>query len=105
MAARYGMDAGLGHVSYDTDRPGFLGSGDQNSWLNRRYSEATAERMYETVKALIDDVFACAVRLIEANRALLEVTASDLLERETLDDEDLVRIRERVKSSAESKAA
>ena len=28
MVARYGMDEDLGHVSYDTDRPGFLGTGD-----------------------------------------------------------------------------
>ena len=41
MVARYGMDEDLGHVSYDTDRPGFLGTGDQSSWLNRRYSDAT----------------------------------------------------------------
>lgn len=33
MVARYGMDEDLGHVSYDTDRPGFLGTGDQCSWL------------------------------------------------------------------------
>ena len=39
MVARYGMDEDLGHVSYDTDRPGFLGTGDQSSWLNRRYSD------------------------------------------------------------------
>ena len=49
MVARYGMDEDLGHVSYDTDRPGFLGTGDQSSWLNRRYSEATAERMDQKV--------------------------------------------------------
>lgn len=55
MVARYGMDANLGHVSYDTDRPGYLGSGDQSSWLNRRYSEATAERKDELV-LFIDEI-------------------------------------------------
>ena len=32
MVMRYGMDPELGHVSYDADRPGFLGTGDQSSW-------------------------------------------------------------------------
>ena len=97
MVARYGMDDDLGHVSYDTDRPGFLGTGDQNSWLNRRYSEATAERMDGAVRAIIDDIFACAVHLLKENRDLLEQSASDLLERETLDEDDLKRLAEKVK--------
>jgi cell division protease FtsH len=105
MIARYGMDAGLGHVSYESERPGFLGSGDQNSWLNRRYSEATAERMDETVKAIIDEVFARTVQLLEENRALLEETASDLLEHETLEGDALVGIKQRVKSPEEVQAA
>lgn len=30
MAARYGMDEELGYVSYDSDRPGFLGQDSQS---------------------------------------------------------------------------
>ncbi|MEG3116667.1 ATP-dependent zinc metalloprotease FtsH [Salinicola sp. 4072] len=97
MVARYGMDEELGHVSYDTDRPGFLGTGDQTSWLNRRYSEATAERMDAAVKAIIDKVFARTVAILEANRALLEETARELLDRETLDEPDLAAVAEKVR--------
>ncbi|WP_110649242.1 ATP-dependent zinc metalloprotease FtsH [Salinicola peritrichatus] len=97
MVARYGMDEELGHVSYDTDRPGFLGTGDQSSWLNRRYSEATAERMDAAVKAIIDRVFARTVAILEANRALLEETARELLDRETLDEPDLAAVAEKVR--------
>ena len=98
MVARYGMDPNLGHVSYDTERPGFLGTGDQSAWLNRRHSEATAERMDTAVKAIIDDIFARTVALLDANRALLEETSRDLLDRETLDEPDLRAIAEKVRT-------
>ncbi len=96
MVARYGMDADLGHVSYDMDRPGFLGTGDQSSWINRRYGEATAERMDEKVRALIDAVFARALGILEANRTLLKESATRLLERETLTEQDLQDIASRI---------
>ncbi|KNG94614.1 ATP-dependent zinc metalloprotease FtsH [Pseudaestuariivita atlantica] len=105
MVARYGMDPELGHVSYDTDRPGFLGTGDQSSWLNRRYSEATAERMDAAVKAEVDKVFDRTVSLLKQNRKLLEEAAKDLLERETLDEPDLQAIAEKVKNPQASRAA
>ena len=98
MVARYGMDPDLGHVSYDTERPGFLGTGDQSAWFNRRHSEATAERMDTAVKAIIDDIFARTVALLDANRALLEETSRDLLDRETLDEPDLRAIAEKVRA-------
>jgi cell division protease FtsH len=96
MVARYGMDPDLGHVSYDSERPGFLGTGDQASWLNRRYSEATAERMDAAVKTLVDDIFDRTLAVLRANRALLEESAARLLEIETLDEEDIAAIRAKV---------
>ena len=97
MVARYGMDEDLGHVSYDTDRPGFLGTGDQSSWLNRPYSDATAERMDAKVRDIVDGVFKRTLALLQANRALLEQSAQDLLQRETLDEPDLAAIASKVK--------
>ncbi|WP_439332100.1 hypothetical protein [Paracoccus salsus] len=96
MVARYGMDPDLGHVSYDTDRPGFLGTGDQSSWLNRRYSDASAERMDEKVRALIDTVFDRALAILEVNADLLRESAARLLEKETLDEADLSEFTARV---------
>ncbi|MAU51757.1 MAG: cell division protein FtsH [Roseovarius sp.] len=96
MVARYGMDPDLGHVSYDTDRPGFLGTGDQSSWLNRRYSDATAERMDAKVRSLIDTVFDRTLTILEVNADLLRESAAQLLEKETLDEADLSEIAARV---------
>ncbi|RME97014.1 MAG: cell division protein FtsH, partial [Alphaproteobacteria bacterium] len=105
MVARYGMDEKLGHVSYDAERPNFLGTPDQAAWFNRRYSEATAERMDAAVKEEIDAIFARTLALLEANRSLLEEAARDLLERETLAEKELEAIAKRVKRDVPQKAA
>ncbi len=105
MVTRYGMDPDLGHVSYDTDRPGFLGTGDQGSWLNRRYSEATAEKMDTAVKEIVGRIFDRTVGILERNRPLLEESARDLLERETLAEADLQAIASRVKRADAAEAA
>ncbi|MFZ5783349.1 MAG: cell division protein FtsH, partial [Pseudomonadota bacterium] len=79
------------------ERPGFLGTGDQASWLNRRYSEATAERMDQKVREVVDGVFKRTLALLESNRGLLEQSARDLLQRETLDETELNEIGLKVK--------
>ncbi|GIX14712.1 MAG: ATP-dependent zinc metalloprotease FtsH [Paracoccaceae bacterium] len=96
MIARYGMDPDLGHVSYDTERQGFLGPAEPSPWLMRRYSEATAERMDAKLREVIDQVFARTLDILRANRALLETSARELLERETLDEAALKAIAERI---------
>lgn len=102
MVARYGMDEELGHVSYDNERPNFLGQSEQGSWLNRRYSDATAERMDQAVKEVIDRIFERTVALLIENRELLEQSSADLLERETLEDADLKRIASKVQRPTEA---
>ncbi|RMH50945.1 MAG: ATP-dependent metallopeptidase FtsH/Yme1/Tma family protein [Alphaproteobacteria bacterium] len=96
MIARYGMDPDLGHVSYDTERQGFLGPAEPSPWLMRRYSEATAERMDAKLREVIEQVFARTLDILRANRALLETSARELLERETLDEAALKAIAERI---------
>lgn len=88
MVARYGMDEELGHVSYDIDRPGFLGEHRQ-SMLERSYSEATAEKMDAAVKETIARVFDRTIVILRDNRPMLERCALELLEKETLDAEAL----------------
>ncbi|MGR3321804.1 MAG: ATP-dependent zinc metalloprotease FtsH [Pseudooceanicola sp.] len=96
MVARYGMDPRLGHVSYDTERPGFLGLQDYPAWQGRRYSEATAERMDLAVKEIVDEIFDSTLAILKANRTLLERTAAELLEKETLDEAALETVRAKV---------
>lgn len=95
MAAHYGMDDELGSVSYDNDRPGFLGE-QRQSYFERRYSEATAERLDNAVKDIISEVFERTLCILDRNRAVLEDSARELLARETLDDGDLQAFKKRI---------
>ena len=85
MVARYGMDAELGSVSYETERNHFLG-GRTAGYLERNYSEATAQAMDAAVRTVLHEVFAQALEILSANRAILDVAATRLLEVETLDE-------------------
>lgn len=89
MVARFGMDEGLGSVSYETDRSALLGPVEGQTYLERKYSEATAQRIDGAVKRVIDQAFARSLALLRANRAVLEEGARRLLESETLDEEAL----------------
>ncbi|CUI01780.1 ATP-dependent zinc metalloprotease FtsH [Leisingera aquaemixtae] len=97
MVARYGMEPELGHVSYDSDRPRFLETGEQPPWRNLRYSEATAEHMDPAVMVVIEKIFERTAGLLENNYDVLEVTAKDLPEHKALDDADLQAIGEKVR--------
>ena len=96
MAARYGMDDELGYVSYDNDRPGFLGH-RSDSYLERRFSEATAEKLDNAVKQVISEVFEKTLSILEFHRDVLEKGAQELLSKETLDDKDLRKLADQLR--------
>ncbi|GLQ07451.1 ATP-dependent zinc metalloprotease FtsH [Sneathiella chinensis] len=91
MVTRYGMNDDLGAVSYDTEKSRFLGQ-EAPAYLERRYSEATAERIDQAVKSIIGDLFARTVALLKENRTVLEAGATQLLRQETLETEDLQKL-------------
>jgi cell division protease FtsH len=99
MVARYGMDPELGSVSYEQERGHFL---DQRPpvWFERNYSEATAEAMDRAVRNLVQDVFAQALTILSSNRDILERVASRLLERETLEEEELVDLAQGLRAAS-----
>jgi cell division protease FtsH len=105
MVARYGMDEGLGYVAYDTNRPGFLGQEGQHTYLERGYSEATAEQLDAAVKRIIDKVFIRTLAILTRNRPVLERTAKALLEKETLDGEALRNLTTDVQKEAQGPEA
>jgi cell division protease FtsH len=61
-------------------------------WRPRTYGDATAEAIDHAVKGLIDEASDTASRILEANRAILNAAASELLARETLGPEDLAKL-------------
>jgi cell division protease FtsH len=102
MVARFGMDEDLGYVSYDADRPNFLGQTASGSYLERRYSEATAERIDGAVKSIIGRTFERTLALLQANRHVVERGAQRLLEKETIEEVELREIARDVQADAAS---
>ena len=99
MVVRYGMNEELGHVSYEEERHSFLGNGVEAPMLQqniRRYSEETAREIDRAVRDLVDRAFRRACEILEANRGLLDESANLLLQRETLDEEELKAFATRI---------
>ncbi len=99
MVARYGMDAGLGGVSYETEKSSFLGDRTPG-YFERNYSEATAEAMDIAVREVLQDIFSQTLEILTDNRDILERAASRLLEVETLDETALREFAKELRSSA-----
>ncbi|MGR3464590.1 ATP-dependent zinc metalloprotease FtsH [Limimaricola sp.] len=101
MASRYGMVEELGFASYETPQRDFLGQ--RPGATEPRYGPETAERIDAAVRDIIARVHARVLALLEANRELLERSAHELLERETLTDRDLARYRDELRRGPETK--
>lgn len=88
MVTRYGMDPELGHATYNEQAPLFLGDmASQNR--HGQYSEETAQVIDRSVRTLIANAFSRATDVLGHHRELLDQTAIELLEKETLMADDL----------------
>ena len=88
MVARYGMDSDLGNVSYESEKTSFLDDRAPR-YIERSYSEATAEAMDAAVREVLQGVFAQALEILKDNRDVLDKAAERLLEVETLEEAEL----------------
>jgi len=81
----YGMNKEIGNMSFYDSK--------QNDYaFNKPYSEATAEKIDNEVKKIIDQAYERTKALLEKHRAHLEVIAKELLEKEILFQGDLERL-------------
>ena len=86
MVTTYGMSDRMGVVNYDEeDDEVFIG---RDLAHTRKFSEETANEIDEEVKAIIDSCHEKARQLIRENKAVLERTASLLLEKEKITREE-----------------
>jgi len=89
MVMRYGMASEVGQVVYDEGKENFLGGGFSGGPMLREHSEATARTIDEAVRALVDEAFARAGKILVERRALLDEGAEKLLAQETLSADEL----------------
>ena len=98
IVMRFGMHEHLGNVAYDSERGNFLGQ-NASPPQERSYSEETAREIDCAVREIVASAFARSTAILTARQAVLEDTARDLLERETLDEADLKAIHDRVSAA------
>ncbi|MDH6532243.1 cell division protease FtsH [Aurantimicrobium minutum] len=95
MVTEYGMSSTVGSVK--------LGSASGEMFLGRDmghqrdYSEQMAEHVDKEIRSLIDNAHTEAWKVLNDNRAVLDRLATELLEKETLDHNQLAEIFQDVK--------
>jgi cell division protease FtsH len=89
MITEWGMHPDFGMVAYQVREDTYLGGYD-----TRQYSEDTARRIDEAVQKLLQEQHDRVLHLLTEKREVLERVARALLERETLNAEEFVRVVE-----------
>jgi cell division protease FtsH len=93
MVARYGMSERLGSVAYDRDPRTFLTGPDLPSPHRQSdYAEETAAAIDSEVRTIVHGAMDRALAILRDKRDVLERSARRLLEKETLDEKDLVEL-------------
>jgi cell division protease FtsH len=94
MVTRYGMSERLGPVSYDREPRSFLQAGDapQPYMRERDFGEATSDAIDEEVRRIIEAAFQRTLDLLRERRPALEEGARRLLEKETLEADELAEL-------------
>jgi len=93
MVCEWGMSKELGAVPYDerNESGQYLG---MSGYHAKNYSEETAEKIDNEVKALIETANKQAIEILETNRSKVQLMADMLMEFETLDATDVKEIIE-----------
>lgn len=95
MVLRYGMSEALGNVAYEREQSAFL---QPNIPIpqNRSYSEETANKIDIAVRVLVDQALERAINILQINRALLDHTAEELLKTETLNQPEIIKLKQAI---------
>ena len=94
MVTTYGMSFKMGNMAYGkSEEHVFMGKDFGHS---RDYSEEIAADIDREVKKIVDERYNLAKELLLGNRDMLEAISKELLEKETLDEEEFVEIMKRV---------
>jgi cell division protease FtsH len=87
MVTQFGMSDRIGPIAIgDSEHEVFLG---REIGQRRLISESVAQQVDDEVKRLLDEAYHAAMGKLEQNRELLDKIAEALLERETLDREEI----------------
>ncbi len=91
MVTRWGMSERLGLVQLAPRQNQFLGTADRSAG-GAPYSEETAAAVDEEVAEIIRECHEAALRLLAEHRRELDALAGALLDRETLDEREILNV-------------
>jgi cell division protease FtsH len=93
MVTRYGMSERLGSVAYDRDPRTFLSGPDLPTPRSEPdYAEETAAAIDEEVRSIVQGAMDRALAILRQKQDVLERGARRLLEKETLDEKELMEL-------------
>jgi cell division protease FtsH len=102
MVCDFGMSDNLGPLTFGKrEEQIFLG---REIAQHRDYSEQTAQKIDEEVRSIVTGAYEKASKLIKDNLDTLHGMANALLEKETLDGEDIDKIMGEAKESPKEEA-
>lgn len=104
MVMRYGMSEAIGNVVYDREQMAYL---QPNFPIpqSRDFSEETANKIDLTIRSLLDQALTRAINILTKNRALLDQTAQQLLETETLNQPEIEELKRNIQAEEASVSA
>lgn len=92
MVCNWGMSANLGPQTFGAQEElMFLG---REVARNQDFSDETARKIDEEVGKLLQDAYEQAISILQTNRDTLDLVAKTLIERETLDGEEVIDLIE-----------
>ena len=94
MVTQYGMSSTVGSVSYANGGEVFIG---RYMAQTKEYSDLTAQAIDKEIRAILDAAQDEAYKALNLNRKVLDAMAKELMEKETLNPEDINRIFKSVK--------
>lgn len=98
MVTKYGFSEKLGPVNYSSSDEVFLG---KDFTSKQSYSEGTAAQIDAEVKAIVEDAYEAAKKILSEHMEQLTAVAEGLLEVETLDHDQFVQLYEGTKTPKE----
>lgn len=89
MVTKYGFSEKLGPVNYSSSDEVFLG---KDFTSKQSYSEGTAAQIDAEVKAVVEEAYEAAIKILSEHMEQLKAVAEGLLEVETLDHDQFVQL-------------
>jgi len=100
MVTAWGMSEKLGNMAYGKNEENvFMG---RDFGHQRDYSEQVAYEIDTEIKRIVDERYALAKQLLTDNRDMLEAISRELLDKETINEQEFEEIMNRVRSERQA---